>query len=252
MHKINPELSKTLILNADSIFVQTVLFKNENYYLKKDEELKEIIGYYLTRYLGLHSVIYQGILINGFNYSFSLDYHFLGDFYSLEEIKEIHSLKKIIQILSEHSFFSKTMLNEIYMMYFFDLLFLNNDRNCSNWGILTNQGQSHILLFDHSNLFRLDWGQYIYADSRQVFHGFSNKVVEEDFMSFLQMLDTDQYLMIEELFYKINPNVVQNIFQKIEAEYQTKINPLFLNLYEERYHIIERVLLKYRGDVYAR
>ena len=80
MFKLNKKISKDILRATNRIHVGSICVSGLNYFVKPDQELKEVIGYYLSKLLDLSCAKYFSLKVNNKNYTVSLDLNYRFDF----------------------------------------------------------------------------------------------------------------------------------------------------------------------------
>ena len=73
MFKLDKSISKQIINATGSVHVAKINIKGTNYYVKPDNEMKEMIGYYLARMFHLSCAKSASIKVGSKHYFVSLD-----------------------------------------------------------------------------------------------------------------------------------------------------------------------------------
>jgi len=245
--------SQEIVENCSLGIVSSYYIDGCNYYVKKDEDLKEIIGYYLATFLGLKSIEYKSINIKDHNYSFSRD---IRELYKFQEAKYLigsqQHLSAMIQRLIDEDINNPVLYQNIVKMYVFDILFLNDDRHAKNWGLIN---KTDLILFDNFNIFSIYNPPYI-SYNPELFIG-NNKIelynnLYKDFEEFLNSCDE---CMLEIVFNMVDKSSLLNIkalFEHIEKEYNILLDERFLKIYEPHYTKILDIVNRKRGISNAR
>lgn len=116
------------------------------------------------------------------------------------------------------------LMIEIIKMYLFDLVLGNFDRCPCNWGLLENNGDVRLTIFDNEHLFSDEWSAYITSDFDDVKYaaGYSEKMVWEmrysDLENFLLESDSRFYVLLEELLNLFTPEAFIKILDEVEEE----------------------------------
>ncbi len=242
MFKVNKQISKNIIASTNRIHVGEINISGANYFVKPDDELKEIIGYYLARLFNLNCAKYSRVKIGNKSYAVSLDLNNNHNFILAHEYAfDGKTLDEITEVLRSLSFFDEILEKDMIRMYLYDILFMNDDRHDRNWGFLINE-KARIVLLDNGAILRVGGKPYICFDHDVYLNGSINQAIEEDFLLFYESLERNDQQMVDGYLKKACPRNILNLFQIIEAQYQCQINPLFLQLYEDHYERIVNVL----------
>ena len=242
MFKIDKKMSERIIHTTNRVHIGEINISGINYFVKPDDELKEVIGYYLARLFHLNCAKYRSVKINNKNNSISADlnYHslfMLAHTFSFDDME----LNEIIEALRSLSFFNENLEKDMIRMYLYDILFMNDDRHDRNWGILM-QEEARVALIDNGAIFRVTGKPYIRFDDSMYFNKSVSSAIYEDFLLFYESLDNENRLMVDHYIKSVTPNSIKNVFLAIENYYQCQINPLFLQIYEDHYKEILKTL----------
>jgi len=254
MIKLDKKKSHEIVENCSLGIVKSYNIEGCNYYVKSDDDLKEVIGFYLATYLELNSIEYVGIKIKGHFYSFSRD---INELYDFKEANRYYiplaacELLKIIDCISKVSN-NPNLTIDILKMYVFDILFLNDDRHACNWGLIN---ENELVLFDNFNIFSIYNPPYINYN-HELFIS-NNKIrlcnsIYSDFEEFLNNCDEEILEIIYKMVNKASLENIKAIFELIEKKYQIKINDRFIRIYEPHYKKILEIINRKRGINNAR
>ena len=136
MFKLNKKISKDILRATNRIHVGRICVSGLNYFVKPDQELKEVIGYYLSKLLDLSCAKYFSLKVNNKNYTVSLDLNYRFDFVLAHEFS-LNGLEftEILETLHPYPFFDEFFEKDMIRMYLYDILFMNDDRHDRNWGL---------------------------------------------------------------------------------------------------------------------
>lgn len=248
MFKIDKKMSERIIHTTNRVHIGEINISGINYFVKPDDELKEVIGYYLARLFHLNCAKYRSVKINNKNYSISADlnYHslfMLAHTFSFDDME----LNEIIEALRSLSFFNENLEKDMIRMYLYDILFMNDDRHDRNWGLKFLK-EARLVLLDNGNIFRIYGRPYIRYDQSFYFDEDNHTAWAQDFLAFYESLSDENQEMITELTLKANGNLVKAIFSMIEHQYKTSINPKFLKIYEDHYEQIKNIIRNSRWN----
>ena len=248
MFKVNKQISKEIIRTTNSIHVGEMNISGLNYFVKPDDEFKEIIGYHFAKMLDLDCVKYQSIKVNHKNYVVSKDLKeqskfMLAHFFSFNGME----LNEILDALRSFPFFNENLEKDVMKMYLYDILFMNDDRHDRNWGLKFLK-EARLVLLDNGNIFRIYGRPYIRYDQSFYFDEDNHTAWAQDFLAFYESLSDENQEMITELTLKANGNRVKAIFSMIEHQYKTSINPKFLKIYEDHYEQIKNIIRNSRWN----
>lgn len=243
------EKDKQIISNHDDSF-KPIYLNGYKCYVKPDDDLVEIIGEELAKFIGLECIHYEAVKINNVNYVISLDMNYNGKFKTFDDYLDrdcLYNLYSIWDFIESKFDNCKELMHEITLMYIYDILFMHYDRSFENFGILDDK---KLILLDNSLIFKSDLPPLIssmfdvddisnvYCDLYNYLTASSEEFVEE-FMN---------------IFNLVTPDKLDEIFNKIEKERKIKIKKRteYNDLYKENYEIIKLIINIYRGDTYAR
>ena len=217
MFKVNRKISAEIIQNTKGFHVGDFYYQGNHYYVKPDQEKVEIIAYCLARLAKLPALSYQSILVQGRNYSVSLDMKEKGSFFLAEDLfRDIYFVRDLIWKIKNLTIYTEKMELDFYQMYFFDLLFLNGDRHPRNFGFWKVNGEWSLVMFDHQNMFdirnfiamRYNYdGEFtlkmLYQDASEFFSSLPNYVIEK-FQNMLSIYNVDA---VRNAIKRVNPSM---------------------------------------------
>jgi len=244
------EEDKLKIVNAD--FVTQLNINGVSYYIKKDYDFTEIVGEALAKVVGLQCAHYIPLNINGINYVASVDLDSGNNFclfFNYIKDNSLYNLYNIWTILEENFENVDVLMNDITLMYIYDILFMNSDRNFKNFGIIKNDIESLVIL-DNGYIFDEDLPPQIssiYGGDDQLDSGF-------DLEMYLSTSSSEFIKKFINIFDFLTPNKIKEIFDKVENENNIVLNKKskWISLYNINYENIKGILKRYRGDYHAR
>lgn len=219
-------------------YPKIVNLSSGSYLIKADYDktgVNELIGKKLADIMGLVCPRYFLVEVDNDKYLLSEDLNQYGEFISALEICEnFKSHKKEDKSnedinISDNSIYSiwayleanfppeksKKMMNEIIRMYIFDILFLNNDRDLKNWGILTQtNGNLNIVIFDNELIFYENTsfpGISLTASLTEFYPS-----VYDDFRIFLKESSSEFTSLFKYYFDLITPEFFKGLIEQIE------------------------------------
>lgn len=203
------------------------------YYAKKDPNFYEVICSEIAKVCGLKCFSYEPIVINNeirdclgehfftnntlptenVNYVFSKDISYEGDFISFvdffEDRRHTCSLYDIWNVL-EQKIPDKcsNIMNQVILMYIFDFLIMNSDREALNYGILNNE---YLVILDNQASFT-EWVQTIAPEDSSIF----SDNMSEDIEEFLSISSNETLKLFEEILVRLKPEVFNKVLNNIE------------------------------------
>jgi len=244
----------------------------------------ELIGEKLAHLFELKCPQYYLVEINSEKYVLSADLNQYGEFltganlkileneYQSVPLKDIYSLKdhpSVPNILHGNSLYDIQayfianypdqvieIMHSILKIYFFDILFLNFDRNLSNWGILKNNNKVEVIIFDNEAMF-----DTLSIDACTLLMNIDFRKrkpnILDDFKRFLRESSQEFIDLFKYYFDLITPEVLQNIMNEVESEHNLTINQkeLIIDLYKTHRNNLIRIYdeeIKRNGDEHAR
>lgn len=249
-------------------YPKIVNLSSGSYLIKVDYDktgVNELIGKKLADIMGLVCPRYFLVEVDNAKYLLSEDLNQYGEFISALEICEnFKSHKKEYKSnedinISDNSIYSiwayleanfpvaksKELMKEIIRMYIFDILFLNNDRDLKNWGILTqSDGSSHVVIFDNELIFYENTpfpGISLTASLTELYPS-----VYDDFRIFLKESSSEFAALFKYYFDLITPEFFKGLIEQIErrdniqietkeelVEKYKKYRTVLMQIYEE-------------------
>lgn len=250
MFKLNKKESKMIMNFVNDLKVTELKIRGNNYFIKPDGSLKEVIGYYCAKYLGFYCVEYFSVFLKHKQYSISRDIHELYPFVLASDfIKNEYDLLEILDSVRNSKYYNEDLILDILKMYIFDILFLNDDRNKTNWGVILKNNNYCLILFDHSNIFSILKGPIIQYVSKVENHLSLQDSVIKDLETFLNDCPLEYYEKLLDFIYKANISAIKRIFRDIENLYHISLDSFYLELYEQNYTKILEMLNKKRGII---
>lgn len=258
-------------------FVFSFIYNNKRYYFKfdslvdKNKDLvypyNELIAYFIAKDMGLDSIFYDLAIVGEFKGVISKDFkeknakYIAGDellkcIYG-EDFSEHNSLIDIwhaLEIYYQDLFNKKAVVSgimyDLVKMFIFDMLLGNEDRHCSNWGIVEQLDGSKNLqpIYDNSRIVT-DWaillnmGLNIDNKTRSI----------EELVERFQRESSDEFsLMLSNFLWVISEENIRKIFDLIEEQTKSSISQnikdwyltRFEDYYNFYYDIIHRKTLK--------
>lgn len=237
MFKINKKISEDIIKHTNAIHVSDLYVKNNHYYVKPDQERKEVIAYQLAKQGGLCAVPYESVLVRHKYYSVSKDIKESGRFIlALDLFGDIISLTDLICKIRNLYFYTEELEWEFYQMYFFDFLFLNTDRYTRNYGFVEVLDRWHLVLFDHKSTFD------VIGTPALKYHpeNFTQNTISFYYQDFLLFYDVLPFQVKEE-FRRMIELYDEELVRKIIAEYTDEVND-YMMIYLPHYQKIKSIL----------
>lgn len=255
MFKVDKKLSNQIIALTKTARCNSLYISGNNYFVKKDENLKEYLGYKLAKLCGLKCIEYNVININDTFYIISRDINETMTFTSAHPlIGAYHELSLIINDLKKLPYTTSNTIQDLLKMYLFDLLFLNGDRHNRNWGLININGEYRVLIFDNENIFSLLFLPYICFNLDNFSNPNKNYTsrICDDLSAFLKKCPKEYLEELYKIIDKSEPSNVSAIINSIETINNTKLNPRFLPTYTTHYNKIKDVVLEHITERRAR
>ena len=251
-------LSKEEILFIKENRKGIISYNGKKYYFKPDYQYAlEIVCERIAKLLELKCAEYERIQIDDNYYLVSKDIGQNYDFKTALIVGIDHrNLYFVWDFLENNCPPAKvqSLMFEVVKMYLYDILILNVDRTNSNWGFICD-GKKIIdmAILDNENSFTMvksvDFDAKLYPDDKLQ----SDSVVSvkdakmqanlENLEYFLEISSIEYINLFREMFAKLTPQVVEDIFADVEKEYG--INPLknfLLDIYARNYEAIKSIL----------
>lgn len=253
MFRLNKKESKRLVGLVSYLGVTELKIKGNNYFIKPDDNLKEVIGYYLAKSLGLNCIEYFSIKVGNKRYSISRDINELCPFVIAETlVKECFELPIILEIFDEIGLANNDLIKDILKMYIYDLLFLNEDRHSGNWGLVKEKEIYKLILYDNQNLFTVLYPPFIRFNNALFKKNVDRSVITfnnvyKDLDEFLKWCPCEYKEDIYKMIEQASISNIERIFSSIERKYDIKINSEFLVIYSEHYKKVLDVMNRNRG-----
>ncbi len=241
-------------------------------YLKQNEEnrfLKEKLGEVIANKIGIRCAKYD--IVD--NIIVSEDLNNYGDFCDAIKIYEDTiisyderekfientssiSLTEIWDFLDKTNLNIKSIMDGVLKMYIMDILLLNSDRGCYNWGILLDK--SEVCIFDNSEILKIDYNIiHSFLDNIDIDdkteHCYNHYTYEDDVISVMlsdvqNFLGISSYEVIEifkDILDKVSPEYLKSVMEFLEKEYnQSFLEKDYIKNYEiirdKIYEMIER------------
>ena len=247
MFKVNKKVSRDIIQNTNSIHVGEIQVSGCNYYVKPDDDKMELIGYALACLSSLPAILYRSIHVRNKNYSISRDMRQQYFFLLAEELMgNIRYIPEILGKLRKLDFYNEELEHQLYQMYFFDFLFLNNDRYPRNFGFYRDNSKWNLILFDHMRLFDVSYPLALRYNPNNFLETELLSAYYKDFLEFYYNMSDDVQEKIRKMYEIYNPLEVESIINKINPEKRNT----FMNIYQNHYEKVGIILN--RGVKYGR
>ena len=130
-----------------------VYIDNKVYYYKRNDAYLEIFMQRIADFFQLHHAEYTPTTYKGLNYYLSEDLNNKGFFRTAYDAGIDTYDFNIILAIAKERFNDPTIIEDLYKMYFMDLMTLNIDRNNDNYGFLTKDDKTSLYVFDHGCCF---------------------------------------------------------------------------------------------------
>ncbi len=248
--------------------VTKVMIDGIVYYAKEDKNFVEVICSSLAKYFGLKCFSYEPLVIDDkivnilgaqfflggifpslpINYVFSKDIKYEGVFLKASEVLSslqrecsLYDVWNIIEEKFPNNY--QKLVREVVLMYFFDSLLFNIDREPLNYGFLNGKD---LVIFDNKESF-IGWGKGLVSEDGNYFL----KNIYEDIEKFC-LTSSEEYL---ELFWSIlnelTPKILYKIIKDIEIKHNIVIGDKkrILMKYTSNYYKVYNILNKYRRGI---
>ncbi len=269
-----------LHLSIGSIYAKELKNIVEEEFRSIDLAVNEVIGYYVSKDMGITSPYYKIVIPNikcadrVFVISDSLNnYGVFKTFYDLEipeykcgsifEIK--YFLENELNYRLNINKYLPNILADIIKVYIFDILMGNWDRYCQNWGLLFKKDSVNVAIFD--NEFIMDYrlpalSSSINTDTWASIKKNTNdkrKTLKEEIKQFLSNASEEYQELFITIFHKFNPQYFENLLVRLEKE-ETIITdngliPLeidnlddYVYLYQNNYNLIDEVVEEFKKE----
>ena len=247
MFKLNKQISGDIIRSTNACHVGNINVLGINYYVKPDDDKLELIGYKLATLSNISAIPYYYVLVRNKNYAVSRDLKGLGQFLLAEDLLgEETSITLIINKMRKLVFFTEELEKQFYMMYFFDLLFLNTDGYTRNFGFYNDKSRWNLIVFDHINMFDFKFPIAMRFNSNNFTYSSKMENYYKDFQELFYSLPLTIQDIILKMYDLYSIDKVEEILKEINPDKAT----LFLSIYEPHYKKIGDILN--RGVIYAR
>ncbi len=216
-----------------------VLLNGKVYYYKRNDAYVEILGERIADFFNLHHACYTPITYNGLNYYLSEDLNSKGEFKTGFDIGfESYDFNKLLELV-QRRFNDNSIINDLYKMYFMDLMILNIDRNSDNYGFLTNQDKTTLYILDHGSCF-LDYTCLLTSIQNKPD---KSSLLEIDHI--LRNFDNEHYNMFLEMYKSLDLDTLKKLIQESESIIERELP--FKDHYLDRYESLrERTLTRSR------
>lgn len=146
----------------------------------------------------------------------------------------------------------RSLVYELIKIFLFDVFMLGSDRNLGNYGILEINNEKHLVALDNEFMFS-DYEVVLKAQlnfqDRLKKHTKLRNVTDtiksnmQVFEYFLAYTSNEFYELIKEFFYKLNPQAIEEEFNKLEnLGLIMESKYYYLRLYKTNYECIEKIL----------
>jgi hypothetical protein len=130
-----------------------VSIDNKVYYYKRNDAYVEILAERIADFFNLHHVEYIPITHNNLKYYLSEDLNSKGQFNTAYDLGiETYNFNEILEFIKKR-YNDDSIIEDLYKMFFMDLMILNIDRNNDNYGFLTKDGKTTLYVLDHGCCF---------------------------------------------------------------------------------------------------
>lgn len=227
--------------------VEELELSKGSYFVKKVsliQGVNEIIGERLAKIIGLKCAHYELFTIGDNYYSLSKNLNNEGRFKlaSVYNIKT-NSLYDIWHTLENYVNNFPEVMNDIVKMYIFDLLFMLCDRRTDNWGLLTKDNITSLVIFDNEYLFRANNPHMITSK----YEWNNNLSRENEIKSFLAQSSNEYVELFKKIYEIVPPEKLKEIISKVEEEYNIVLEEKIkiLECYINNYELIGEILKGY-------
>jgi hypothetical protein len=250
MFKIDKKISAEIIKLTRTIRCNSLVISGSLYYVKKDERLKEYLGYKLAKLCGLNCFKYKVLKINGTFYIISRDINETLSFNSASTLVGAHhEIYLIIEDLKKLPFTTNNTIQDFLKMYLFDMLFINGDRHYRNWGLVEIDNEYRVIIFDNENIFSI-FLPYI-RFSNTIFSNTSKSYLSriyEDLREFLKKCPTEYLAELYKMIDKAEIENVTAIIKTIEEENNMQMDPKLLQTFTTHYKKIRDIIIAHQEE----
>ncbi len=245
-----------------------VVIDGVEYFCKSsDNEVNELVACKLAKIVSVNCVEYHLVKVDGIYYYLSYSFNNIGKFKRGSDFvgkssgdNTLYSIWNAFE--SEYPDECKELMLDLVKMFIFDIFLLNGDRHSGNYAVVEDDGKHKVYMFDNDetfqSLFRVvlsakyDRYDYVRRTNRIIKDNvsFSTRDNNEMLEYFLSSSAKEFCDLVVDFYYKLTPDVVYNVFLKIEQEENIRISNKDYNikLYRENYELIGS-LLEERGFI---
>lgn len=248
-------LSKEVLDKLDDYIDGKITIDGDLYHVKYACDCDQILANNIASKLGI--IVPNDYYIKYGDKSYYLSYSFnnYGKFKTAKELGiKSDSLYDIWAFLEEtyNKEEVKGLVYDLIKIFLFDIFTLSSDRNIGNYGILEINKEKHMVALDNEFIFS-DYDIVLrpnlnYEDGLKKYTKLGNitdsiKTNMEVFEYFLACTSNEFYGLIEEFFYKLTPEVIEEEFNNIERiGLEIELKDYYLRLYKMNYECIEKIL----------
>lgn len=227
--------------------VEEVELSKGSYFVKKVTLLhgvNEIVGMRLAKIMGIKCAEYDLFIIDRHCYSLSKNLNKEGKF----KLASVYNIKKntlydIWYTLEHYLNNFPEVMNDIVKMYIFDLMFMLSDRHMYNYGFITKDKHTSLVIFDNEYIFNSEYPHMITSLYDREY-GLSR---ENEIKCFLSQSSEEYVDLFKEMYDKVTPEKLEEIITEVEEEYNIvlKEKDSILNKYNNNYKLIGEILKGY-------
>ena len=225
--------------------------------------IAEVLGSYIAKEIGLFCPKYQIVLPYNDDeevFVISEDLNNYGKFvdaFNLGLLKEYNASLYGIWDFLEKKYLNNPIygskipkvFNDIIKMYIFDILFCNWDRRSNNWGIIFNEDNMQLAIFDNEFLLENDINHIISSQVDGVEWLNKTKIamnqnrrrisLEMDLTTFFKESSKEFLILFEDIFNLITPDYFREILNKMEKNeiVITKDGNVHLEIYDKEDYV---------------
>ena len=269
-----------LHLSIGSIYAKELKDIVEDDFCSLDLAVNEVIGYYVSKEMGIFSPYYKIVIpnINIFERVFVISDNLnnYGVFKTFEKLGmseykcgSLYEIKYFLENELSYRFniseYLPNILLDIIKVYIFDILMGNWDRYNQNWGLIFRKDGVNLAIFD--NEFIMDYRLPALSSSINTDTWASikkntsdkRKTLKDEIKQFLSNASEEYQDLFLTVFHKFNPNYFQNLLVRLEKEETIITNkglkPFLIDnlvdyvyLYQNNYNLIEEAIEEFRKE----
>lgn len=236
-----------------------VELEGKRYYVKRHMYrilLSELVAERLASLVNILVAHYEAVQIDDKTYYLSEDLERQGSCVSSANLKVINAtlIEYKAKIERRYPMHSKRLFDELILVYLFDIIMANEDRNFENWGIHEIDQGPHIYILDNESIltknprFKIssfEMSRRTFDNGRYNKPNFNNAPVEEELTNFLKVYPSYKSIF-QSMLEALSPNTFEYVLQSIETEYSRHIpnKETWIDLYKDHYDKLVRIFEK--------